>query len=110
MDRILKYAQHLSQAHANGGRVVQPSDCVGIMYDCPFWDDIYSEALICKYPHCKISIRDAQDVSTSGFAICFQLERQPVSWIWTKPSYALCLVWACISAHQTVSLIQRAAY
>jgi hypothetical protein len=106
MYQILKYAQHIAQADIKGGRVVQSSDCAGVMYDCPAWDDTYSEALICKYPHCKISIRDAQDISTSGFAIFFSLEKQQLSWIWKKPSYTICFVWMCLSIYHTASLIQ----
>jgi hypothetical protein len=97
MQQILKYAQHLAHANTKGGRVVQSGDCTGVMYDCPVWDDAYSEALTCRYPQCRISIRDAQDMSTSGFAIFFQLEQQPLSWLWRKPSYMVCFAWMCIS-------------
>lgn len=61
IEQVVKYAQALAQTDSKGGRaVVTPLENLGILYDCPCWDDSFSEALICKYPRCHISIRDAQ--------------------------------------------------
>lgn len=104
---ILKYAQKLCRSDLRGGRVLVSGDCTGVMYDCPMWDDTFSEALICRYPQCRISIRDAQDTSTSGFAIFFHVERQPLLWLWTKPSYLVCALWMALSLTHVCHLAKQ---
>jgi hypothetical protein len=71
IEQVAKYAQALAQTDSKGGRtVVTPSENLAILYDCPCWDDAYSEALICRFPRCRISIRDAQ--------VCFSFFMQTV--------------------------------
>jgi len=107
INAILQYAQALCQANVHGGRTMISSNHTGVMYDCPMWDDKFSEALICRYPHCRISIRDAQDTSTSGFAIFFHIEQRPLSWVVCKPSYMIFMLWSLVSIAHVLHLIKQ---
>jgi hypothetical protein len=107
MHDILQYAKKICRADLRGGRSIISSDCAGVLYDCPAWDDAYSEALICRYPECKISIREAQETSTSGFAVFFHIENRPLVWVWAKKSYLVLLVWLVMNLGHVLHTIRK---
>lgn len=70
---VLAYAMDLCQASEKGGRAMVSSSTSGQIMDCSYWPDDYSQAVLAKFPGCTITFVSAQDISLTGFSICFTL-------------------------------------
>lgn len=71
---VLEYALELCDSKKNGGRIAVLSKWQGQLLDCSYWPDEYSQAVLARFPQCRITFISAQDVSSTGFYVYFDLE------------------------------------
>lgn len=71
---VLDYALELCDSKKNGGRTAVLNNSQGQILDCSYWPEEYSQALIAKFPQCKITFISSPDVSLTGFYIFLSLE------------------------------------
>lgn len=75
---VLEYALELCDNKKNGGRIAVLSKWQGQLLDCSYWPDEYSQAVRARFPQCTITFISAQDVSSTGFYIYFNLEESSI--------------------------------
>ena len=106
IEHVIKYALDVCNAKDTGGRVCAQTHDSGTISDCAYWPDVYSQAIMARFPDSTLSFLSAPDTSSSGFVIIISIvNTNPLSYV--KPSDVFMMVVTGMMAMHTAYLFAK---